>query len=175
MDERNTAVGTLKPIKEIVVSLFHINQEENVQKSENDFPEKLTRQSTPQLESKLRISCNNEESEERNIKSVKNTCNGSIIAPNKIQNEEVKELTRHEEEVNSIEMSKSDTCSSVKEGHGDLHLAGSKKKKNGSSSPPSKDNKKRSKVQISCIIFKSYSKETKCYLEINCTRDFFII
>jgi hypothetical protein len=159
----------------MVVSMFHINQEENAERSETDIPEKLTRPSTPRLERNLRISCNNEESEERNIKSLENNCNDCINAPNKIQNEEIKELTRQEEEMNSIETSKSDACSSVKEGHGDLCLAGSKKKKNGSSSQPSKDNKKKYKVQISRIKFKSYSKQANCYLRLTNLVLFFLL
>lgn len=140
---------TLKPIKEMVASMFHLNQEEKVERSENDIPEKLTSPSTPQLESKLRISSNNEESEERNNKSVEKTCNDLVLAPSKSKNEEVKELTKHDqEEVNSTEISKSNACSSVKEGHGDLRPStGSKKKKKGSSSLASKDNKKKSKVE----------------------------
>ncbi|KAF3335477.1 two-component response regulator-like APRR2 [Carex littledalei] len=156
-DECDTTVRTLKPIKEMVVSMFQVNQEENVERSENEIPEKLTRPSTPQLESKLRISSNNEESEERNNKSVEKTCNDSVLAPSKNQNEEVKELTKHEEEVNSIEISKSDACSSVKERHGSCCPTGSNKKKIGSSSQSSKDNKK-SKVDWTPELHKRFVK-----------------
>ncbi|KAJ4734262.1 Two-component response regulator-like protein [Rhynchospora pubera] len=157
--ECNNTLSTLNPIKEMVVSLLHLSQEEKAERSEHEIHEKLTSPSTPQLESKLRLSSNNiEESEERNNKSADKNCNDLVVAPSKNDNEEVKELTKHEEEVNSIEISKSDACSSAKEGHGNVRLTGSKMKKNGSSSQATKDNKKKSKVDWTPDLHKRFVK-----------------
>ncbi|KAJ3678734.1 hypothetical protein LUZ60_002537 [Juncus effusus] len=152
-DESTSITKSLKPIKEMVVSMLQLKHDENIRKTENETHKKLKTPSKPQLENKSSSTTTKKEdtSEVRKTStSVEKTCNDdSNITPCK---------NNSTEEMITDEVSKSDRCSSVKERNENSYSIVSKKRRNDSLLHGSKGNKKKSKVDWTPELHKKFVK-----------------